>query len=55
MDGFSSSDGGLTTHGRTIEPVNAINANSTRARDPFRAISPSTSVDVLSSSAVFGS
>ncbi len=53
--GFSSSSGDLTNHGRTMEPAKAIKENRTRAKEPFLAISPNTSVDVFSSSAVLGS
>ncbi len=55
VDGRSSSVADFTNHGRIIEPPKDIKENRTSAKEPLRAISPNTSVDVLSSSAFFES
>ncbi len=54
VDDFSSSVGPLTNQGRMMEPQKAIRENRTSAKDPLRAMSPSTSVELFSSLARSG-
>ena len=50
-----SSSGDSISQGKTIEPAREINENKTKAREPFRAMSPTTSVEDFSSAALFSS
>ena len=50
-----SSSGDSTSQGKMMEPAREIKENRTNARDPFRAISPTISVDDFNSAAVCSS
>jgi hypothetical protein len=52
-DGCQLFVGDATIQGRKIEPVNDIMENRRSAREPFLAMSPTTSIDAVSSATVF--